>query len=211
MPYTDLVIAIGNHEHCMCAMDASAQILEQIKSCLIRPMHVFEHDQRLFALEFVQRCGEDLVAVRAGIDGRQQCAFGLPRDVVQRPEGPWRKERIACAPQYPRPALLLGEFLNQRGLADARLARHEDDTAAAPGNGLEPFREIRKTSFTLEQFHRLCTRKTPSSASCNPSVVVAQSCEFYDFPEPARCCLVNHFHIWVGLVSNMGRASIQYG
>ena len=41
-----------------------------------------------------------------------------------------------------------------------RLAGHERDTAASLGSGMEPLREIRKTSFTLEQFHRMFTRGT---------------------------------------------------
>src|ERR1700677_2803543 len=101
MPRTDLVITIGDGEHCVSTMDASAQILEQIERCLVRPMHVFEYDQRLFALHLVQRCGEDLLAVRAGIDRRQQCALRLPRDVVQRSKRSGCKERIARPPKYP--------------------------------------------------------------------------------------------------------------
>ena len=160
MPRADLVVAVGNREHCVCAMDATAEILEQIKRCLIRPMHVLEHDQRLFALQLVQRCSENVVPIRTGIDRPQQRALRLPRDVVQRSERSGCKERIAGPPKHPRLALLPGELLYQRRLADARLAGHERDTAASLGSGMEPLREIRKTSFTLEQFHRMFTRGT---------------------------------------------------
>ena len=32
-------------------------------------------------------------------------------------------------------------------------------THAASLGSMEPFRQIRKTSFTLEHFHRMCTRE----------------------------------------------------
>src|SRR3979490_3325239 len=115
MPRAALVIPIRNREHCVCAMNAASQKLEQIERRFVRPMHVFEYDQRLLpALQLIERRGKDYVAV-AGIDGRQQRALRLPRDVVQRGEGTRREERIARPPQYTRFALLLREFLQQRG------------------------------------------------------------------------------------------------
>jgi hypothetical protein len=57
-----------------------------------------------------------------------------------------REERVACSPQYARPALLLREFLQQRGLADARLAAHERDTTTLLCYGSEPLRQIREAS-----------------------------------------------------------------
>src|SRR6267378_2769866 len=112
MPRTYLVIAVRNREHYVCAMNAAAQKLEQIERRFVRPMHVFEYDQRLRpSLQLIERCGEDDVAVRSGIDGRQQRTLRLPRDVVQRGEGTGREERIARPPQYTRFALLLREFL----------------------------------------------------------------------------------------------------
>ena len=58
----------------------------------------------------------------------------------------------------PRFALLLGEFLQQRGLADPRFAAHERDTTTALRRSTEPFRQIGETSLTLKQFHRRRTR-----------------------------------------------------
>src|SRR5579863_2893099 len=140
-------------------MHATAEILEQIERCLVRPMHVFEYYQRLFALQLVQRRGENFVAIRSGSDRRQQRAFRLPRDVVQRGERPGCKERIACPPKYPRLALLLAECLYQRGLADARFAGHERDTTASLGSGMEPPGQFRKTLLTLEEFHPMRIRE----------------------------------------------------
>src|SRR3981189_1403905 len=151
MPRADLVIAIRNGEHCVCAMNAASQKLEQIERRFVRPMHVFEYAHRLRpALQLIERCGKDYVAVRAGIDGRQQRALRLPRDVVQRGEGPGREERIARPPQYTRFARLLRQFLQQRGLADPRFAADERDTTTALRRSTEPFRQIGETSLTLK-------------------------------------------------------------
>src|ERR1700727_3097278 len=149
MPRTHLVITICDREHCVGATDASAQILDQVERCLVCPMHVFEYNERLLALQLIQRRGEDFVAVRAGTDRRQQCSFRLPRDVVQWGERSRCKERITCPPKYPGLALLLGELLYQCGFADARFASNERNAAASLGGGMEPFHQIRKTSFTL--------------------------------------------------------------
>src|SRR5580700_11251302 len=110
MSRADLVIAIADHEHCVRAMDASAQVLEQIESCLVRPMHVLEYDQRFFSFQFVERRSEDQVAGRSGIEGRQQRTLRLPPYVVQRAERPRREKRVTCTPQYPRLALLTRKF-----------------------------------------------------------------------------------------------------
>jgi len=65
MPRADLVVAIGDREHYACAVNAAAQILEQVERCLVRPMHVLEYDQRgRPSLQFIERSGEDFVAAR---------------------------------------------------------------------------------------------------------------------------------------------------
>ena len=143
MPRADLIVAIGDREQHACAVNAAAQILEQVERCLVRPMHVLEDDQCLRpSLQLIERSGEDFVAVRSGIDGRQQRALRLPRDVVQRGKRTGSEERIARPPQHGRRALLLREFLQQRGLADACFAPHERDTTAVLRRSAEPFRQI---------------------------------------------------------------------
>ena len=159
VPRADLVIAIGDGEHCVRAVDAAPQKLEQIERCFVRPVHVFEHDESLLALQFIERRGEDGVAGSAGIDGGQQRPLSLSRDVVQRRERPGREERITRAPQYPRIALQMRELLQQYGLSDAGLAGHEREASAAFARVAKPFSQIREATFTLEQFHRMCTAR----------------------------------------------------
>ena len=153
MARTDLIIAIGHHQHRVGALNTAAEKFEQIERRFVRPVHVFKHDQCARALQLVERCRKDCVAVGAGIDRRQQRTLRLARDVVKRSESPGGEERIARAPKHPRLALLLRELLQQRGLADTRFTAHQRDAAAVPGSGMEPLSQVRETSFTLEQFH----------------------------------------------------------
>src|ERR1700733_1338557 len=203
MPRTHLVITIGDDEHRVSAMDAPAQILQQVERCLVRPMHVFEYDQRLFALQLVEHGGEDLLAVRTGIDRRQQCALRLPRDVVQRGKRPGCEECIACPPKYPSPARLPAEFLYQCGFADARFTRDERNTAASRGGPVKPLRQIRKVSFALQQFHRMRTRRGLDNTTCNPSVRVLQRSAIGSLPWPARCSAAV-------LEPNIGKSFLQF-
>ena len=102
MPRANLVVAIRDREHCACTMNSAAQMLEQVKRCFVRPMHVFKNNQRLRPLQLIKRCGEDFLALRCSIDGRQQRALRLPGDIVQRGERPGCEERVARPPQYAR-------------------------------------------------------------------------------------------------------------
>ena len=151
---TNLVFAISDHEHRARALDATAEVLEQVESRVVGPMHVLEYSQRPGALQLIERCGEDCIAATAGIDGSQQRTLRLPRDVVQGSEWARCKECVASAPQHPRGALLFREVLDQCGLADARFTVHERDTATTLG-GAEPFGQISETLLALEQFHRM--------------------------------------------------------
>ncbi len=168
MPRADLVVAIRNGEQRLRTVNAAAQVLEQVERCFVRPMHVFKDDQRLRPLQLIEGCGEDYVAIRSGVDGRQQRALRLPRDVEQRGEGLGREECIACPPQYSRLTLLRREFLKQCGLANPRFAAHEGDTTSTLRYTSEPLSQIGKISFTLEQFHQTHTRVgRVDGASCN--------------------------------------------
>jgi hypothetical protein len=114
MSGTDLVIAVGNREHDMCAVDAAAEEFEQIERSLVCPMHVFENNQRRgVAFELVERSSEYLVPTHPRFGGRQQGTLCLTRNVMQRGQRSRCEERIACTPQHPRRMLLPGELLQQ--------------------------------------------------------------------------------------------------
>jgi hypothetical protein len=149
----NLVVPVRYDDHRAGSMDAAAEELEQIKRCLVRPVHVFEHDQRRRPLQLIQRCGKDVVAVRAVPMDANSAPLSLAGNVVQRREWPGRGEVVAAAPQAARDALPRAEFLQQHGLADARFAAYEHRAAIAAGRGAEPSQQLSKASIALEQFH----------------------------------------------------------
>ena len=159
MPRADLIVAIGNGEHCVGSVDAAAQIFEQIERCFVRPVHVFEHDERLLALQLIERRVEDGIAGSAGTDRGQQRSLSLSRDVVQRRERPGCEERVTRAPKYARVALHMRKLLQQDGLSDTGLTRHERDDSRRVRPSCEAIQPNSRTTFALEQFHRVCTAR----------------------------------------------------
>src|SRR5207245_252308 len=111
------------------------------------------HQRGSAPLQIVQGCVEDRSATARGIDGVQQRAFGLARDVVQGCEWTRREERIARSPQNPRSPLPVAKFLYQAGLPNTRLAAHESNTPATVCGG-QPLSQIGKTLLALEQRRR---------------------------------------------------------
>ena len=57
--------------------------------------------------------------------------------------------------QTAQEALPGAEFLQQYSFANARFAPNEDGASATIGRSAEPSQQVSKTSFALEQFHRL--------------------------------------------------------
>src|SRR5579863_2969306 len=142
-------------------MDPPTEILEQVERRLIGPMHVFDHDQRLHSLEFIERGREDQVGACAGTQGRRQATLRLPRDVMERRQGARCKESVACSPQHAHPLLPLRERLQQGCLADTRLTSDKGGAAAMDGGTGKPVCQVGEPLFSLEQFHRSSTRGTP--------------------------------------------------
>src|SRR5262245_7911959 len=98
MPWTHFVVAVSDHEQGARASDAPAEVLEQIEGRFVRPMHVFEYQKGVAALQLIEGCAEDCIATAARGQRRQQRALRLPRNVVQRAQRTGREERIAGAP-----------------------------------------------------------------------------------------------------------------
>src|SRR5258706_9618511 len=98
MTRPDLVIPEGHRQHGVRAVDAAAQVLEQIERGLVCPVQVFKYDQGRSPLERVERGREDQIAVCAGGNGRQQLALRLERDVMERCERPGIEQLVTGYP-----------------------------------------------------------------------------------------------------------------
>jgi hypothetical protein len=81
-------------------------------------------------VQLVQERGEDGLPWPSRGEQFAQPAARLAGDVVQRTQRTGREQRVAGPQQEPGIRRVpLGEPLDQRRLADAGLARHQDDTA----------------------------------------------------------------------------------
>jgi hypothetical protein len=157
MTRTHFVVTIRDDQHATCAVNTASQKLQKIECRLIGPVHIFEdHERGGTPLQIVEGCVENRPPIARGIDGIQQDALGLARDVVQRCEWTRRKERIARPPQNPPPMLPVGKLLYEAGFPNTRLAAHETDATAALCGG-QPLSQIGKTLLALEQ----CQRRVP--------------------------------------------------
>src|SRR5262249_50404615 len=78
----------------------------------------------------------------------------------------------------------LGELPDERRLADARLAAHEDDSTRAEGGSVPRLRECRQCFVAFEELHRSDDRE-PRAAKCGsePKIGTARAKD----GQPPRC------------------------
>src|SRR5262245_21163308 len=160
----DLVVAIGDHEQAVRSADAAAEKFQQVERSFVGPVHVFDDGNRRLApaLHLVEDGGEDRGARGFFFKEREQTSLSLLRDVVDRPEGTRRQQRVARPPEDARLRLVrLGEALDERGLPDSRLAADEHETTIAGGDDVEQAFQFMEEVFALEQFH--CFPETGTS------------------------------------------------
>ena len=135
----DLVVAKREDEQRRRAFDPAAEVLERVERRLVRPVDVFEHrDRRLRrgAPRGARRSSVVTLGVRGRRLGRE--AVEALDDVVHGPERPRREQRLAGAPDDADLVLVpCRERADERRLADAGLAAHEDDAPGAETRALE--------------------------------------------------------------------------
>jgi hypothetical protein len=129
VPTVQLVVAVAGDQQRRDARDPPAAQPQHVERRLVGPVHVLEHDDRRPAQLAQERRGHDVrrCALR---HRRGELAAGDRADVLQGTQRGEREERVALTPQDLRVAVL-AEAAQQGGLADARLAGHEHQPAAA--------------------------------------------------------------------------------
>jgi len=132
----ELVVAIRQHEERGDLPDAAAEERDQVERRRVRPVQVLEHDDHRRVLpELFEDRGEDHPRRSARFEPPEQCGARLLGDVVDGPQRPRGVEGIAGAPQ--RAARLptrAREAVDERGLADSRLAVQQRDAPLAVGD-----------------------------------------------------------------------------
>ena len=152
-PLGQPVRATGHDEAAARPHQPAREERQQVEGGVVGPVQVLHHEHRGRAgAHLVEERPEHLLARRGALQRRAHRAVDLARHVPQRAHRPRRHERIADAPQHPVAPALRARGGHQRGLADARLARHEDDASGRAG-GVQRRVEQRPFVVTLEKLH----------------------------------------------------------
>jgi hypothetical protein len=147
-----LVSVAGDHQR-RHLVDAAGEEPHDVERGLVGPVDVLEHEhRRRRRAELGEHRRRDVVRHRPLLDAPPELPVGHPRDVEERPERPWREERIARRPQNPGlRAAVRAEPAKQGRLADAGLTLDEDDLATRAGpHGGEAGTEHHELFRTLE-------------------------------------------------------------
>ena len=129
------------------ALQPPAEQRDHVERRVVGPVEVLDHEQGGVG-EGVAGGGEHVLA-GAVRDRAGERAADLARHVAQRAERAGRDQRVARAPQRVAAA---GDGGHERGLADARLAEHDDDAA-----GFDRRLQLRPLAISLKQFQRLAS------------------------------------------------------
>jgi hypothetical protein len=159
-----LVVAIGDDQQGGRLADTPAHVLEDVERGVVRPVHVLEDGDgnRRRAPQLAQEGGEDPLALRAALHQRPERAPGVVGDVEQRAERPGGEQRVARPPEDAGGrSIALGELrepLNQRRLADPRLAGDESDGPIPASDAAQRRQELVEKAVALEKVHVCAVR-----------------------------------------------------
>ena len=133
---TDLVIALGQHNHCRQLRDAPSYIPQHIKRGVVGPMHILDHQNgRPHRVgQLAKYRGEHRVPVPRG-QGSHQRPAGMARDVLQWPQRARRHQVVTRPDQHSRrPSRAPDKSAHHAGLTNARFTteQHNRSTALGP-------------------------------------------------------------------------------
>ena len=158
---TDLVVAVGEHDHDRVIADAPRQEPHEIQRRLVGPVDVLEDDDHR-ASGGAQRVEGGLEQLAARCVLVEEVGDRSPDgggDVRQRTEGSRGGEGVAPPPHDVRLGVQFGELRQQRRLAHAGLAGHQHDPARPRCGVVEGAPEDGQRLVPLEQSRRRHRRR----------------------------------------------------
>ena len=159
-----LVIAVGDDQQRPGPVHPPTEERQQVQRRLIGPVGVLHHDDLPPLVQLVEARGEQLLPRAAGRQHGGEAAARLASQVVQRPERARGEERVARSDQEPGLGRVpLGESSDERGLADAGLARDKDDPAALGGVGQHIAHVVQQRRALQQLDHAATVRHRPWS------------------------------------------------
>ena len=149
----ELVVAVRRDHERVHRLDAAAEQPKDVERCLVRPVHVLDDDDRgLPGAQLVAERRKDGLRLLAPLDDVREGRAALERDVHERPQRTRCVQTVARPPQDAgRVGTVAAELLNERRLADARLAGDEREPARALADVIERGGERLQLRGALEQ------------------------------------------------------------
>ena len=132
MDRVELVVSVGRDDENGNGLDPAGEQPQYVEGSLIRPVHVFEHeDGRSMRAQVANERRHDLMRLRAALDQCAKLAADAFRYGKQRSEWTRREEHVAGAPEHTNPfRLVVAELADERRLPDPCLTGHEHNAPA---------------------------------------------------------------------------------
>jgi hypothetical protein len=152
----ELVVAVGDDQQGEAGTEAAGQEPQQVQGGLVGPVDVLDHQHgdHPAVPQPVEQGGEQHLPRRLLAKQLIQPAAERGGDVGQWAQRPRGGQRVTGAPQDPGSLPVPeGELVDQRGLADACLTAHQDQSPATGPSLREPAAEGLERRFPLEEWH----------------------------------------------------------
>ena len=152
MRAVELVVAVCDDHERGDVVQAMPEQPKDIERRLVRPLQVLEDDRGRPAAQLLGQGGGDLMRPAPGQHKVEELSLSRLRHVEQRPQRPWREERVAGSDEHSRARLGVRKVAHQGGLADASLSAHEHQPPSLlGGDGFELLGQHGKLFRTFEQ------------------------------------------------------------
>ncbi len=149
MVAVELVVAVARERERARGLDPAGEQLQHVERCLVRPMHVLEHEDSGTARELANQPGRQFMGPRAALYERLKLAGGDLRDVEEGSERTGREQGVTGTPEDPRRVVIrIAEPAQQHALSDARLAANQHQAA------VRAIQDGRKRRFERRQVTR---------------------------------------------------------
>jgi hypothetical protein len=152
MVVTQLVVAVGQHQHAGQVGDPPGEVADHVEGGVVGPVHVLDDHHRRPVGELLVGGTEDRVPLRRDVHDRVQRSVGDACHVSERPERA-RRHQVVAHPDQHASAIpcLLGERPDQTRLADSGLAVHQHDRTKTPTSLAQHRPQLAELGVTLEQ------------------------------------------------------------
>ncbi len=155
MPRRDFVVPVGDNQQCSGLVDPAAEIAKQVERRFVRPMDVFDDNQRwTLGRQRIEHGCEEVGASFGIVQHVRELVAKSRGNIEQGPKWTRGGQGIAGPDkQAHRAASLVGEAGEQRGFADSSLAAHDDQATCAVFCPTQMALQLIELARSLQEIH----------------------------------------------------------